>query len=324
MLDEMGYRTRRRSGGYSAGNRKTEKEKAAELFESYIELPFKKVDAAIRKEQILIDTLESNFEELAAFSSKISELSKVIEKVKIQKRKIDSWIFSHRGELRGYDDYHRTNLIGRLLFKVKPVCGDDYYEKIRQELKENEFKSINLADRLTHLNGDLSNRQTTIEGDVTTNKDYLAKQGSISTRKRNAELRLSLLLRAKSHGQEKEISLQEREQAAASEIDKYKAYAAAYFNESRKLAESVKNEMRGQEKIVNGCPYCGSQLDETPHADHVYPITKGGLSVKENMVYVCSKCNLRKGGMTLREFITKTDLDRAFIEENLEKLGKTF
>ena len=167
----MGYRTRRRSSGYSVANRKrkTEKEKAAELFESYIELPFKKVDAAIRKEQILIDILESNLEELAAFSSKISELSKVIEKVTIQKRKIDSWIFSHRVELRGYDDYHRTNLIGRLLFKVKPVCGDDYYEKIRQELKENEFKSINLADRLTHLNGDLNNRQTTIEGDVTTN-----------------------------------------------------------------------------------------------------------------------------------------------------------
>ena len=77
---------------------------------------------------------------------------------------------------------------------------------------------------------------------------------------------MSLLLRAKSHGQEKETSLQEREQAAASEVDKYKAYAAAYFNESRKLAESVKNEMHGQEKIVNGCPYCGSQLDETPHA----------------------------------------------------------
>lgn len=45
---------------------------------------------------------------------------------------------------------------------------------------------------------------------------------------------------------------------------------------------------------------------------------------KENMVYVCSKCNLRKSGMTLREFIEKAGLKRTFVETNLKKLGKTF
>lgn len=171
---------------------------------------------------------------------------------------------------------------------------------------------------------DLSGMQTSIEGDVITKQNYQKKQSSINSRIHNAELRLSALLQARNLVQSKEESIQEREKAAASEVGKYKAYAAAYFDESRKLATSVKNEMHDQEGIVTGCPYCGSLLDDIPHADHIYPITKGGLSVKENMVYVCSKCNLKKSGMTLREFIRKAGLKRTFVENNLEKLGKIF
>ena len=292
-----------------------------ERFESYVELPVRKIDLAINKEQSLIDSLSCSLRELELFTSEISRIWIENEEAKKRKNKIDSRIFSLRCQLKEYDDYYRAGILGRLI-KYKPVINDDY---LRQELKRNEFDFKNVTDKLAQLTRDLSDMQTPIiEGDVITKENYQKKQISINLRKHNAELRLSALFQARNLVQSKEESIQEREKTASSEVGKYKAYAAAYFDESRKLATSVKNEMHGQEGIVTGCPYCGSLLDDIPHADHIYPITKGGLSVKENMVYVCSKCNLRKSGMTLREFIEKTGLKRTLVEANLKKLGKTF
>lgn len=319
----MVHRARRKSRGNSAKSSKSHKEKISERFESYIELPVSKIDLSINKERRLIDSLDSSLKELELFSSEISRIWRAREEVKKQKSKIASIGYDRRGQLKKYDDYLSAGILGRLI-KTKPFGSDDYYKKIRQELKQNEFDFKNVTDKLAQLDSGLSNMHTTIEGDVITKENYQKKQNSINLRKHNAELRLSALLQARSYVQSKEDSIQERETAAAKEVGKYKAYAAAYFDESRKLAMSVKNEMHDQEEIVTGCPYCGALLDDIPHADHIYPITKGGLSVKENMVFVCSKCNLRKSGMTLREFIEKTGLKRTFVETNLKKLGKIF
>jgi len=72
------------------------------------------------------------------------------------------------------------------------------------------------------------------------------------------------------------------------------------------------------------CPYCGNDLGDEPHQDHIFPIKKGGLSKKENLVYVCKECNIKKSSLTLNQFIKKCGMDRDFIESNLEKLGKDF
>lgn len=319
----MGYRTRRKSRGYSTSNKKSQKEKISEQFESFIGLPAHKIDITISKEQKLIDTLNNNLRELEAFSNEISSMQKDRRELAQRKSKIDSVLSYYQSELKKFDDYNNSGILGRII-KSKPVSGASYYNTKRQELIKDELESKNLADKLVYLDSILGNKQITIEGEIFTSTDYYKKQRSVIARKDNAELRLHALLQAKSHVQSKETSIQEREEIAAREVGKYKAFAAAYFDESRKLADSVKKEMRGQEMLVNGCPYCGLQLDDTPHADHIYPIIKGGLSVKENMVYVCNKCNLKKSGMTLREFIIKAGLNRVFVEENLEKLGKTF
>jgi 5-methylcytosine-specific restriction endonuclease McrA len=60
------------------------------------------------------------------------------------------------------------------------------------------------------------------------------------------------------------------------------------------------------------------------HADHIYPVSRGGMSTLGNMVFICVTCNIGKGDKTLREFILIRGLNRAEVERRLESLGKRF
>lgn len=99
-----------------------------------------------------------------------------------------------------------------------------------------------------------------------------------------------------------------------------RAAAATNSLENRKVGESVRRRLLRQP----WCPYCGGPLGPDSHADHIYPVSKGGRSVPKNMVYVCSECNGLKRNLTLTGFIRKYGLDRAAIESRLELLGKEF
>ena len=70
------------------------------------------------------------------------------------------------------------------------------------------------------------------------------------------------------------------------------------------------------------CPYCGGGLGESPHADHIYPVAKGGLSTEDNMIYVCQKCNMQKRDKTLLEFVREAKLNLNKVLDNIEILGK--
>jgi 5-methylcytosine-specific restriction endonuclease McrA len=102
------------------------------------------------------------------------------------------------------------------------------------------------------------------------------------------------------------------------------AAAAAHFGKTRDLADKIKVALQAQLHITKDCPYCGLPLGDTMHADHIYPVSKGGLSTTENMVLICDKCNLQKGNKTLRQFISAYNFDRERIESALELLGKHF
>jgi 5-methylcytosine-specific restriction endonuclease McrA len=103
-----------------------------------------------------------------------------------------------------------------------------------------------------------------------------------------------------------------------------RAVIAAYKGKSRNLAYQIKSELKEQMNIDVHCPYCGNDIGDDPHCDHVYPVSKGGLSTPKNMVYVCSDCNLKKTDMTLSQFIKKYGFQRLEIEKRLEKLGKDY
>lgn len=117
---------------------------------------------------------------------------------------------------------------------------------------------------------------------------------------------------------------EQRVNKAKEEASRYKAQAYAHQQKTRDLSEEIKKEIKDQENIFPVCPYCEQSLGLEPHADHIYPVTLGGLGTKDNMVYVCSKCNQSKGALTLREFVKKKGLDRDRVENNLSFLGKKF
>jgi 5-methylcytosine-specific restriction endonuclease McrA len=100
-------------------------------------------------------------------------------------------------------------------------------------------------------------------------------------------------------------------------ISELRAISAQMTGKARELATRTRSRLAATVK----CPYCNGEL-LNPHADHIYPLSKGGLSVESNLVLVCAECNNRKANMTLRAFTLKFGLDRTAIEKRLLKLGK--
>jgi 5-methylcytosine-specific restriction endonuclease McrA len=104
-----------------------------------------------------------------------------------------------------------------------------------------------------------------------------------------------------------------------------KAGAAKNQKKTRTLASPVKSRISEQFKILSQCPYCCITIDiNNAHADHIYPVSKGGLSTPKNMVFICSGCNLKKGSKTLSQFIKENNLPRSVIEKNLDLLNKDY
>jgi len=111
------------------------------------------------------------------------------------------------------------------------------------------------------------------------------------------------------------------DQSHAIRLDRIRAIAARESGRARERAWRIKKKLH---KVSSGCVYCGGPLGDNPHADHIYPIAKGGLSIESNMVLVCEMCNVRKGINTLQVFIRTYDLDRDAIEKRLLQQKKDF
>ena len=110
-----------------------------------------------------------------------------------------------------------------------------------------------------------------------------------------------------------------------------KALAAQNSEGQRNLAETLRSVKgyNSQKEIFSSCPYCFGELGEfsgdgCTHLDHIYPVSKGGLSTRQNTVFVCETCNLDKSNLTLSSFCSTMKKDLIQIHEVLQKLGKDF
>jgi len=119
---------------------------------------------------------------------------------------------------------------------------------------------------------------------------------------------------------QKQMEESERKQRKKITQQRIKAQADAHREDIREQTKTIKRKLKKTEK----CPYCDGPLGEDPHADHIYPVNRGGLSTSDNMVNVCSSCNLTKGALTLRQFCEKTGFSQAKIEKRLDLLGKVY
>ena len=99
-----------------------------------------------------------------------------------------------------------------------------------------------------------------------------------------------------------------------------KSVIARVRKQSRDNAARIKVKL---EKTHN-CPYCEKTLGPSPHADHIYPLSRGGQETESNMVYVCAECNISKSDKTLHNFCAERGLDFTKISHRLRSMGKDF
>lgn len=99
-----------------------------------------------------------------------------------------------------------------------------------------------------------------------------------------------------------------------------KSVVARVRKKSRENAERVKVKL---EKTTE-CPYCNEPLGAQPHADHIYPLSRGGQETESNMVYVCSRCNIAKSDKTLHTFCMDRGLSFRQVSARLRRMGKDF
>jgi len=108
-----------------------------------------------------------------------------------------------------------------------------------------------------------------------------------------------------------------QEEARLAELEAFKGRAT---QETRDLARRLRLSFSPEDD----CPYCGSPIGSDARLDHIYPVSKGGLSVRRNLVFVCLRCNQEKSDLTLAAFVRNKKLDRVAIESRLIELGKEF
>jgi len=149
-------------------------------------------------------------------------------------------------------------------------------------------------------------------------KKYEVLKHRQSSEKREIDRKEKFLLNFEKTVRSNKLKYQIQERKRADQ-DLLKQRAKNNTDEKRAIATSVRKNITNED-----CPYCGVLLDKFCHADHIYPVSKGGLSTLRNMVMTCSQCNLKKKNLTLRSFIKKFNLDLHKIEEKLDSLDKDF
>ena len=108
-----------------------------------------------------------------------------------------------------------------------------------------------------------------------------------------------------------------------SKQDKKKARLAMYDSQSREVGSEIARKVRRKSPDPFICPYCCSTtMKKNSHVDHINPISNGGLSLMNNMVLVCSSCNLKKRDHSLLTFCKRNKIDFKELTERLFKLGK--
>jgi len=126
---------------------------------------------------------------------------------------------------------------------------------------------------------------------------------------------------------ETERIIKTREKEALKHADTI-AIARRALGKTRQIPLALKSQVIDENniKFEGKCPYCSNLISTNRgHIDHIYPIIMGGLTKIENLLYVCSQCNLKKSSSTLMEFCVSTSgLDFEILSKELNAVGKRF
>ena len=248
---------------------------------------------------------------LSRFDNAIAELDKELDKIQnITDREAENYIHRFRELFQKIKDKRLELDFEKLREELITKYGTELwsYTSIRPSYHGGPLKiylsRLYMAQHGHSSSEDMSQSIQSITS-PSAFREYLSKinmrslQRSIVTR---ISTRISQVESSKSHMKEAKV----------------RAIIAREEGASRSLGRSVKKEL----EVTEDCPYCGESLGRNYHADHIIPITIGGGSARQNMVNVCAKCNLKKGGDTLFKFCQKNGYDFSVIARRLQSMSK--
>ncbi len=280
------------------------------------------------KSEKIIEDLTKKFNLNTEYDEPIAEITKLLKKIEEEKRKEydKSRIIPNLGlkaakaalglavpfiglmmltdkkkEPPSYPDLPKTNEEVRFEKKLSIISES---KKKTLDLIEKEFEEI---IRTTKNLNDLKNEILRIEEEIRTLNNKIVSC-NLETPKIREALKLVF----------PNIKKRTRERERSAKI-------AAFDNKARTGSQIVKDDLLKsiRNKSKWKCPYCdlNNSINEAV-ADHIYPINKGGLSIPENMVLICTDCNKRKSNLVLRVFCNKHSFDFHTVCERLERQGK--
>lgn len=80
---------------------------------------------------------------------------------------------------------------------------------------------------------------------------------------------------------------------------KRKIFTNRLFNSNVDLWYEIRNQVFERDNYT--CKYCGS-VGGKLEADHIFPISKGGLDTIDNLTTACRRCNRQKRDKTVEQF----------------------
>lgn len=253
-----------------------------------LKVPFSNRTTARRLNQI-IESLET---EIATLTAQVERASSDLQYVSRQIEPYTAGTASlMRKQALAETQHRRTGLAGWFSPGLTPQ-GEASVAQIKRDLEHNRTHSEPLRARASAIYATL--RSAT---------ELLAAKKRL----------LPVCIRAR----DKRLKFEAKE---AAKHGRHKAVAARADGRTRELASMLRWQLPEQET----CPYCDRPLGRDRHADHIYPVSKGGLSVTSNMVWCCSECNMKKGDMTLARFTEEYGIDRVAVESRLRLLGKEY
>jgi 5-methylcytosine-specific restriction endonuclease McrA len=87
--------------------------------------------------------------------------------------------------------------------------------------------------------------------------------------------------------------------------------ARAIHNRRRALESGADGSFTGEDiqnllaEQSNRCNYCGNDLINGYHVDHIQPLSRGGNNYSYNLQLLCPVCNMKKHDLTDKEFRDK-------------------
>lgn len=258
---------------------------------SWLEGEQSRLKAEIQQHQDLIDEYQERLGENNDVQSELKELEKKEEEA----RTAAHWT---RQNKPGFFSMLAVSDWQHKLAEQEKIHGATY-EKLRA-FRDDNF-DIEMSQQVRNAKVDIAIRETSLKW---------VNERLLELKEKN-EIEQANLKAKKEREQTKLKAKKEKEQSL-------RALVARENKKSRRAAKTIKANLLKTER----CPYCTKEISGLPHADHIFPIAMGGLSVENNMVHVCADCNLAKSDKTLLEFCELAGLDFTQIVKALRELGK--